>query len=180
MTPDQIQAWTAFLKEFGVLIGIIAGVASPVVAVLWSQLKIRRDILNNTNVTVQTSNETQKVVSNAADKVDSAARGQESAKSDIAEQAAVKAVAGATVIAKRLAIETAVATKQAAESLAIKTAEHATQLADSVKILATAIKGEDGTCVTGRLEKVETEVRSLKDSIQNIDQKLEKVLAKLD
>lgn len=63
------------------------------------------------------------------------------------------------------------ATKAAAQKLALDSAKNQEKIVTSVKELATTIKGSDGTCVTGRLEKLEQAVARLEQGHLDISTK---------
>lgn len=71
-------------------------------------------------------------------------------------------------------------TKDAAQILATQTAKNQEVLVTTVKELATTIKGSDGTCFTGRLEKLEKVVSDLKSGHEDIRGDLDRVLKAIE
>jgi hypothetical protein len=130
---------TMIVGAGGTVLTAIAVYQKIATAIQTAKTALQKDIKENTDAQKQ-------ILPAVAEKVDSATK-----KAEIATNTAISATSAAVVIAKQVADKAESAASKVADVAAVS--QKATVAA--VNDLAKTIKGDDGTCIHGRLEKLE-------------------------
>lgn len=145
----EIDFWNVTLVN---LVAAIGGICTTVLLIVnrvmdWlDKRELKKDIKENTDAQKE-------IYPAVAEKVDSVTR---------------QAVAEAT--------ETKKENQDTVKKAVIEQAKSNEKIIETVKTLATTIKGEDGTCVTGRLLKLEDQHKSFADRLARVETKQEEGL----